>query len=67
MVLYLGGTFGDKVATLDHFRANYNDLSQSIKNRLALENDDVSWSVHDLLPVCEILASHLSLTSITTT
>jgi UV DNA damage endonuclease len=55
MILHMGGTFGDKVATLDRFRENYKGLSPSIKQRLVLENDDVSWSVHDLLPVCEEL------------
>lgn len=55
MILHMGGVFGDKAATLDRFRENYAGLSQSIKNRLVLENDDVSWSVHDLLPVCEEL------------
>ena len=55
MILHLGGTFGDKTATLDRFRENYVKLPQGVKNRLVLENDDVSWSVHDLLPVCEEL------------
>ena len=55
MILHLGGVFGDKAATLDRFRENYKRLSQGIKDRLVLENDDVSWSVHDLLPVCEEL------------
>ena len=55
MILHLGGTFGDKAATLDRFRENYAKLPQGVKNRLVLENDDVSWSVHDLLPVCEEL------------
>lgn len=55
MVLHMGGVFGDKAATLDRFRENYKRLSQDIKNRLVLENDDVSWSVHDLLPICEEL------------
>lgn len=55
MILHLGGVFGDKAATLDRFRENYKNLSQDIKKRLVLENDDVSWSVHDLLPVCEEL------------
>lgn len=55
MILHLGGVFGDKAATLDRFRANYRKLSPGIKRRLVLENDDVSWSVHDLLPVCEDL------------
>ncbi|KAI9695176.1 MAG: UV-damage endonuclease [Bogoriella megaspora] len=55
MILHMGGVFGSKSETLDRFRANYARLSPSIKNRLVLENDDVSWSAHDLLPVCEEL------------
>jgi UV DNA damage endonuclease len=55
MIIHMGGVYGDKAATLDRFRANYARLSPSIKARLVLENDDVSWSVHDLLPVCEEL------------
>lgn len=58
MILHMGGTFNDaggKPATLDRFRKNYANLSESIKRRLVLENDDVSWSVHDLLPICEEL------------
>ncbi|KAI1751568.1 UV-endonuclease UvdE-domain-containing protein [Xylaria castorea] len=55
MILHMGGVFGDKAATLDRFRANYSRLSNDIKARLVLENDDVSWTVHDLLPICEEL------------
>lgn len=55
MILHLGGTFGDKAATVDRFRENYKRLSASVKMRVVLENDDVSWSVHDLLPLCEEL------------
>ena len=55
MILHLGGVFGDKEATLQRFRENYMKLSNAVKKRLVLENDDVSWSVHDLLPVCEEL------------
>ncbi|KAL8714369.1 MAG: hypothetical protein Q9220_001702 [cf. Caloplaca sp. 1 TL-2023] len=55
MILHLGGVFGDKEATLNRFRENYAKLPQAVKNRLVLENDDVSWSVHELLPLCEEL------------
>jgi UV DNA damage endonuclease len=55
MILHMGGTFGDKAATLNRFRENYAALSQSIKDRLVLENDDVCYSVHDLVPICEEL------------
>ncbi|KAM3436510.1 hypothetical protein MY4824_004285 [Beauveria thailandica] len=55
MILHMGGVFGDKQATLDRFRENYQKLPPGVRNRLVLENDDVGWSVHDLLPVCEEL------------
>ena len=55
MIIHMGGVFGDKEATLDRFRENYKRLSQGVKKRLVLENDDVSWSVHELLPVCQEL------------
>ncbi|KAI0883121.1 UV-endonuclease UvdE [Annulohypoxylon maeteangense] len=55
MILHMGGVFGDKGATLDRFRKNYAGLSPGVKARLVLENDDVSWTVHDLLPICEEL------------
>ena len=55
MILHMGGVFEGKAETLNRFRENYPKLSQSVKNRLVLENDDVSWTVHDLLPVCEEL------------
>lgn len=55
MVMHMGGTYGDKDATLGRFRRNYANLTDGVKRRLVLENDDVSWSVHDLLPICEEL------------
>ncbi|EGX94968.1 UV-damage endonuclease [Cordyceps militaris CM01] len=55
MIIHMGGTFGDKQATLARFRANYARLPRGVRDRLVLENDDVAWSVHDLLPVCEEL------------
>ncbi|KAI5301894.1 hypothetical protein KEM56_001243, partial [Ascosphaera pollenicola] len=55
IILHMGGVFGNKKETLDRFRTHYATLSQDIKNRLVLENDDVSWTVHDLLPICEEL------------
>ncbi|KAG9773159.1 UV-endonuclease UvdE, partial [Aureobasidium melanogenum] len=55
MILHMGGVFGDKDATIARFKENYAKLPQGIKDRLVLENDDVCYSVHDLLPVCEEL------------
>lgn len=55
MILHLGGAYGDKPAAIERFKENYAKLPQSVKNRLVLENDDVVWSVHELLPLCEEL------------
>lgn len=55
MILHMGGVFGDKPATLDRFRETYAKLSNNVKKRLVLENDDVCYSMHDLLPICEEL------------
>lgn len=55
MILHMGGIFGDKAATIERFKENYQKLPQKIKDRLVLENDDVCYHVHDLLPVCEDL------------
>ncbi|KAM0720049.1 hypothetical protein Q7P37_004185 [Cladosporium fusiforme] len=55
MILHMGGVFEGKEETIARFRENYAKLSDSVKNRLVLENDDVCYTVHDLLPVCEEL------------
>ena len=55
MILHMGGIFGDKAATLERFKDNYQKLSSAVKKRLVLENDDVCYSVHDLMPICEEL------------
>lgn len=46
MVLHMGGIFEGKEETIARFKQNYDSLSQSVKNRLVLENDDMGWSVH---------------------
>ncbi|KAK3112147.1 hypothetical protein LTR53_011871, partial [Teratosphaeriaceae sp. CCFEE 6253] len=55
MILHMGGIFDGKEGVIARFKENYARLPQSVKNRLVLENDDMGWSVHDLLPVCEEL------------
>jgi UV DNA damage endonuclease len=47
--------YGDKEATLERFKENYVKLSDRVKKRLVLENDDMCWSVEDLLPMCQEL------------
>ncbi|TKB23902.1 UV DNA damage repair endonuclease UvsE [Desulfopila sp. IMCC35006] len=54
--LHAGGVYGDKSSALQRFCEVFADLPENIRSRLTLENDDVSYTVSDLLPVCEKLA-----------
>lgn len=51
-----GGVYGDKRVALQRLCEVFNDLSEAVKIRLTLENDDTSYTVRDLLPVCERLS-----------
>lgn len=55
MIIHMGGIFGSKEDTMQRFREEYVKLSDSIKRRIVLENCDMGYSVHDLLPICEEL------------
>lgn len=50
-----GGVYGDKQVALDRLCSNFAGLSAAVRQRLTLENDDNSYTVRDLLPVCEKL------------
>lgn len=49
--IHCNGVYGDKLSAMDRFCDNYNKLSDSVKNRLSIENDDKAsmYSVNDLL------------------
>ncbi|KAH9974004.1 UV-endonuclease UvdE [Lactifluus volemus] len=56
IIIHVGGVYGDKVATLARFKENYKALlSDDIKARLVIENDEMCYNVDDLLPVSEEL------------
>lgn len=54
--IHAGGVYGDKRSALQRFCQVFPDLSDIVKKRLTLENDDVSYTVRDLLPVCQKLS-----------
>ena len=54
--LHAGGVYGDKSLALMRFGQVFADLPENVRSRLTLENDDVSYTVSDLLPVCEKLS-----------
>lgn len=47
-----GGAYGDKPAALKTFAETLSRLSDRTRSRLTVENDDVSYTVSDLLPLC---------------
>lgn len=54
--IHAGGVYGDKQSALTRFHQVFNDLSESVRTRLTLENDDQSYTVRDLLPTCTRLS-----------
>lgn len=53
VVLHVGGVYGDREAALARFVANYRRLSEPARRRLAVENDETSFSIRDCLRVHE--------------
>jgi len=53
--IHCNGTYGNKIETLDRWCTNFNLLSDSVRSRLTIENDDKAsmYSVRDLMRVYE--------------
>lgn len=47
-----GGAYGDKKTALQQFKENFHLLSSAVQERLSLENDDRTYTVADLAPLC---------------
>lgn len=47
-----GGAYGDKPDALARFAHNLDRLSERARSRLTVENDDVTYTPSDLLPMC---------------
>jgi len=49
--IHCNGVYGDKIAAMDRFITNFDKLSNSVKTRLTIENDDKAsmYSVKDLM------------------
>ena len=50
--IHMGGVYGDKTAALKRFIKNFETVPELIKRHLTLENDDISYNVKDLYPIC---------------
>lgn len=51
IILHIGGSYGDKNTSIKRFIDVYGTLSESIRSRLIIENDDKTYNVWDLLSV----------------
>lgn len=51
IVLHIGGVYNDKKQAINRFIANYNNLEESVKQRLVIENDDKSYNIEDVLEI----------------
>lgn len=51
IITHVGGVYGDRAAAIDRWVARYEMLAPSIRRRLVLENDEISYSVADILSI----------------
>ncbi|TWT04954.1 UV DNA damage repair endonuclease UvsE [Planomicrobium sp. CPCC 101079] len=54
IIVHTGGAYGDKEAAKKRFAENYLKLSDSLRRRIRLENDDKTFTVRDVLDVSKM-------------
>jgi UV DNA damage endonuclease len=55
MIIHGGGVYGDKEKSLERLEKNILLLPEGTRNRLVLENCEMSYKIEDLLPISEKL------------
>lgn len=50
--IHAGGVYEDKLQALRRLAGVISELPATVRSRLTIENDDVSYTVNDLLPIC---------------
>lgn len=53
LVIHIGGVYGNKEKAAEAFINSYNQLEDSIKKRLVIENDDKNYNIEDILYISE--------------
>jgi UV DNA damage endonuclease len=51
--IHAGGMYGDKIASMERFVSNYQQLDDSIKSRLVVENDERFYTISDCMTLHE--------------
>lgn len=49
--IHVGGVYGDKQKSIKRFVERFYDLDKSVRRRLVIENDDISYDVSDCLQI----------------
>lgn len=49
--IHVGGVYGDKPASMRRFAKRFRKLPETVRRRLAVENDDVSYTLSDCLEI----------------
>lgn len=55
IILHVGGVYDDKNQAIMRFIENYKKLSNNIKARLVIENDDKSYKIDEVLSISSVL------------
>lgn len=55
IILHIGGVYGDREEAIDRFIHNFGLLSDEVKERLVIENDDKSYNISEVLRIGETL------------
>lgn len=53
MIIHGGGVYGNKMKSLERLERNILALPENVRNRLVLENCEMSYCLEDLLPISE--------------
>lgn len=55
IIIHGGGVYGNKLKSLERLKRNFKKLPKNVQRRIVLENDEMSYTIEDLLPLCEEL------------
>ncbi|WP_369693271.1 UV DNA damage repair endonuclease UvsE [Acetobacterium wieringae] len=55
IILHVGGIYNDKKQAIKRFLRNYQRLSETVRKRLVIENDDKSYTISDVLIIGKAL------------
>ncbi|EIW16304.1 MULTISPECIES: UV DNA damage repair endonuclease UvsE [Pelosinus] len=53
LVLHVGGLYKDKVQSIERFKVIFQQLPDTIRERIIIENDDKSYTAKDVLTLCQ--------------